>query len=139
MPHSWFQVMGDEPDNLGADVIAVHRVDVEPVEDHSSWLDTSFLVVVGADAAVDVCARRRFSQVVTHRSQHQRDLLRIRKTTGPSGGLVYHQEVVDPHVSLGVPLRLLLAPDQRGQTGEEPFDDTQLQRQLEADRGSRRL
>ena len=30
-------------------------------------------------------------------------------------------------------------PDQRGQTGEEPFDDTQLQRQLEADRGARRL
>ena len=80
----------------------------------------------------------RLSQVVTHRPEHECDLLWVGQPAHPRGGLVYHQEVVNPDVSLRVPLGLLLAPNEGGQTREQPFDDSQLQGQLEAGRRSRR-
>ena len=72
-------------------------------------------------------------------AEHERHLLGIREVLGSGGSLVYHQEVVSPHVALRVPLRFLLAADQGEHLGEQLRDNAQFQREGEPDRRSRRL
>ena len=53
------------------------------------------------------------AQIVAHRAEHDRDLLRVVEVVDPLPRFVDDEQRVDPDVALGVPLGLLRAADER--------------------------
>ena len=90
------------------------RVDVQPIEQRCGRLDAGLLVIERADAAVDDRGRRRLAEVVAHRAEHHRDQPRaIEVAVQRARASSITISVCDPDVALGMPLRLLLAADER--------------------------
>ena len=92
-----------------------------------------------SDAAVLERGRRRLADVVEQRAEHHRVLLRHGQIVDALTRAVHHHQRVNPHVAFRVPLGILRTVDQRVQLGPEAFDDAEIAREGEADRGARRL
>ena len=120
-----------QPDHLMTDVIAVHGVNIQTVQERMRRFDAGLLVVARADPPVDERRRGRLAEVVTDGAEHDRDLLRSLEIVDPRPRLIDDQQRVHPHIALGMPLWFLLAADQRFQLGEQLVDDTERERQLE--------
>ena len=126
------------PSTWRADVVAVERVDVQPIEKRGCGRDALLLVIDRADPAVDERRRRRLAEVVADRAEHDREPLRTRQVVDARARLVDDLQRVHPDVAFGMPLGLLRAADERVQLGKEPFDDAEVEREREADRRPRR-
>ena len=126
--------MRDDAEHLLADVVAVDRVDVEPVEHRGCRLDARLFVIDRSDPSVDERGRRRLAEIVADGAEHHDDLPGAIEVVDPRARLIDHQQRVDPDVALGMPLRLLLASDERVDLREEPLDDAEIEREREAHR-----
>ncbi len=121
-------------EHLMPHVVAVDRVDVQPIEKRRGRRDALFLVIDRADAAVEKRGRRRLAEVVRQRAEHDRDGLRPRQIVDSRSRLIDDLQRVHPDVTLRMPLRFLLAADEREELGEQPLDDAEIERQRQADR-----
>ena len=63
------------PEHLRAHVVAVDRVDVQPIEHGRRRRDARLLVIERSDAAVDERRRRRLAEVVADGAEHHGELL----------------------------------------------------------------
>ncbi len=70
---------------------------------------------------------------MTHGAEHHGDELRTIEVVVGRARFVDDHQRVRPHVAFGMPLRLLLAADQRTHLGQHPIDDAEVERQREAD------
>ncbi len=131
--------MRDEPGNLPAHVEAVDGVDVQTIEQRHRWLHAGLLVIEGPDAAIDHRGRRRLPEVVADGAEHDGDEARAIEIAVQRPRRVDHHQRVRPDVAFGMPLGLLLAPDERQQLRENPFDDAEIERQAKSDRRPLRL
>ena len=77
--------------------------------------------------------RRRLAEVVTHRAEHDRDLLRPRQVVDAPACLVDDLQRVHPDVAFRMPLRFLRTPGQRVKLGKQRRDDAEIHREGEAD------
>ena len=75
---------------------------------------------------------------MAHGAEHHRQLLRPREIVDAGPGLIDNLQVVHPDVPFGVPLGLLRASDEREELGKQPRDDSEVERQREADGWPRR-
>ena len=111
------------------------RVDVQPIEQRLGRLDAGLLVIERADAAVDERRGRRLAEVVADRAEHHGDAAaadRGRRSAARASSITI--SVCDPDVAFGMPLRLLLAADQRPHLGQHAIDDAEVEREREPDR-----
>ncbi len=120
--HARLQMLGDEADDLPAHVEAVDGVDVQPIEQRLGRLDAGLLVIERADAAVDERRRRRLAEVVADGAEHHRDQPRPIEVAVRARASSITISVCDPDVAFGVPLRLLLAADERPHLGQHAID-----------------
>ena len=106
-------MIGDEADDLRAHVEAVDAVDVESIQQRERRLDARLLMVDRSDPPVDHGCRRRLAEVMADGAEHHRRQPRPIEVAVQLARLVDHHQRVDPHVPFGMPLRLLLAADER--------------------------
>ena len=136
-PHPRLQVVRHQAEHLAPDVVAVERMDVEPVEERRGGRHPHLLVVQRPDAAVDVRGGRGLAEVVADGAEHHGEPPRARQVVDAPPRLVDHQQGMSPDVAFGVPLRLLRAVDEGRELGEQPLHDAGLARQGEAQRRPR--
>src|SRR3954471_2497728 len=63
-PRSRFEMLRHDAEHLPAHVVAIHRMDVQPVEKSRRWRDPLFFVIERSNPAVDRGGRQRFAEVV---------------------------------------------------------------------------
>ena len=133
------EVIGDDAEHFAADVESFHRADVEPIEHLRGRRHARRFVAARSDAAILERGRRRFADVVEQRAEHHRVLLRHGQVVDALTRAVHDHQRVNPHVAFRMPLGILRTVDQRVQLGPEAFDDAEIAREGEADRGARGL
>ena len=129
MKHARLEVIGNEPDDLSAHVEAVDTLHIQPIEKRQRRLDAGLLMINRSNPPVDKRRRRRLAKVVTHSAQHHGHEPRSIQIGIQLASFVDHHERVDPHVTFRMPFRLLFAPDERTQLGQQLVDDAEIQRQ----------
>ena len=136
--HARLQMMGNDSQNLRADVVPVDRVDVQAVEHRRGRGDTGLLVIDRADASVQERRREWLPEIVTDGAEHDCDPARAVQVIDAGARLVDHHQRVHPHVPFGVPLRFLLASDEGFDLRKEAVDDEEVESQGKTNRGARR-
>ena len=121
----------DKAEYLSANVLAINRMNVEAIEKCGGGRHTFFLVIHRSDAAVEEGGCRRFSEIVGHGAKHHDELIRAIQIVDALSRLIDHLQRVYPDISLGMPLRLLLASDEGLELGKQLIDDAELQRKRE--------
>ena len=133
MQHAGLQVVCDKAEHLSACVLAINRMNVEPVEKRGGGRDSFLLVIYRADAAVEEGRCRRLPEIVGDRAKHHDELIRAIQVVDALPRLVDDLQRVHPHVAFRMPFRFLLAPDKCLQLWKQLVDDAELQRDGEPD------
>src|SRR5438093_12731533 len=100
-------MLRDEPDDLLSHVVAVHRMNVEAIEECVRWRDTLLFMVHRSDPPVDKRRRRRLPKIVTDGAEHHSDLLWPLEIVDSASCLIDDLQRMDPDVALRMPFGLL--------------------------------
>src|SRR5262245_12202291 len=128
----------DETDYLLPYIVAIDGMDVQVVQKRVGWRDSLFFVIDRPDTAVDECRRRGLAEVVTQGAEHHHNLLGPWQIVNPPSRLIDHLEGMHPHITFGMPFGLLRTPDKCQNFGKELSDDSELEREAEANRRTTR-
>ncbi len=123
-----------EAEHGATHVVAVEGVDVEAVEERRGRCHAAFFVSRRPDASVFEDRERRFAEIVAQRAEHHGHRAPAIEVVDPLAGLIDHEQRMHPHIAFGVPLRFLLAADERLQFGKQLVDHAEVERKLPADR-----
>src|SRR4026207_1862755 len=132
-------MMRDDSEDLLANVIPVDAVKIQSIEDGGRRRHTGLLVVDRCNPAINECGGRRFPEIVTHGTNHHDNLPGAIEILNSGSRLIADEQRMNPDITFRVPLGLLFAPDERVNLREETFDDPEVERQLQADRRTKRL
>src|SRR5262249_3732115 len=138
VPGSGFQMVRRDPGDLGADIVAVDRLDAQAVQKRERRWNAELLVIHRPNPPLDHRRRRRFAEVVTDGAEHHRDLHGAREPVEPGSSLIDYLQRVRPDVALGMPVGLLRASNERAELRKELVEHAEVSRDGQANRWSGR-